>query len=135
MRDYVQRWFVAVGLAFGSLNVIVAFGFMEDGQPRLFGGTLGQNMILSVCWAVFAVALLILGVVTRTRSNRLVAMGFLMLAAGKVFVFDLAALSGIYRVGSFLGAALTLLGSAVLLQRVVLRERDEEVEENNKERS
>jgi uncharacterized membrane protein len=128
-------WFVAVGLAFGSLNVIVAFGFMEDGQPRLFGGTLGQNMILSVCWAVFAVALLVLGVVTRTRSNRLVAMGFLMLAAGKVFVFDLAALSGIYRVGSFLGAALTLLGSAVLLQRVVLRERDEEVEEKNKERS
>jgi uncharacterized membrane protein len=128
-------WFVAVGLAFGSLNVIVAFGFIEDGQPRLFGGTLGQNMILSVCWAVFAVALLILGVVTRTRGNRLVAMGFLMLAAGKVFVFDLAALSGIYRVGSFLGAALTLLGSAVLLQRVVLRERDEEVEEKNKEQT
>ena len=128
-------WFVAVGLAFGSLNVIVAFGFMEDGQPRLFGGTLGQNMILSVCWALFAVALLILGVVTRTRGNRLVAMGFLMLAASKVFVFDLAALSGIYRVGSFLGAALTLLGSAVLLQRVVLRERDEEVEEKNKEQS
>ena len=129
-------WFVAVGLAFGTLNVTVAFGFMEDGQPRLFGGTLGQNMILSVCWALFAVALLVLGVVSRTRSNRLVAMGFLMLAAGKVFVFDLAALSGIYRVGSFLGAALTLLGSAVLLQRVVLRERDEEVvEEKQKERS
>ncbi|MCK6524108.1 DUF2339 domain-containing protein, partial [Myxococcota bacterium] len=128
-------WFVAVGLAFGTLNVAVAFGFMEDGQPRLFGGTLGQNMILSVCWALFAVALLILGVVSRTRGNRLVAMGFLMLAAGKVFVFDLASLSGIYRVGSFLGAALTLLGSAVLLQRVVLRERDEEVDEKKEERS
>ena len=89
----------------------------------------------TTAWVFFAVALLVLGVVTRTRSNRLVAMGFLMLAAGKVFVFDLAALSGIYRVGSFLGAALTLLGSAVLLQRVVLRERDEEVEEKNKEQS
>lgn len=95
-------------------------------MPRFAGGTLTQEMIRSLSWAAFGGALLGLGVWGRSRPTRLLAMGFLLLAAGKVFLVDLSSLTGMFRVGSVLGAGLTLIASAILLQRVVLRERDEE---------
>ncbi|MCB9794182.1 MAG: DUF2339 domain-containing protein [Alphaproteobacteria bacterium] len=109
---------------FGLLNVVLALAFAEEGHPRFHGGTLTQEMLRSLSWALFGGGLLVLGVVRRNRGTRLLGMGFLMLAAVKVFFADLWTLEGMFRVGSVLGAALTLLASAVLLQKVVLSESD-----------
>lgn len=107
---------------FVGLNVEVSLAFAEDGIPRA-GGTFGQEMFRSIIWAVYGGILLGLGVWRDNSGTRLLAMGFLLLAAAKVFFWDLWDLEGMFRVASVLGAAMTLLGSAVLLQRVVLRQR------------
>jgi uncharacterized membrane protein len=49
---------------------------------------------------------------------RMGAWGLLGLAAGKVFLFDLAALTSVYRVGSFLALGLLLLAAAFAYQRM-----------------
>jgi uncharacterized membrane protein len=107
-------------LAFALLNLELALLFAEDGMPRFAGGSLGQEMARSISWGLFGAGLLGLGVQVRRRWLRLFAMAFLVLAAGKVFFVDLWDLEGMWRVGSVLGAALSLLGSALLLQKVVL---------------
>ena len=117
---------LVVVLAFALLNLELALFFAVDGVPRFHGGPLGQEMARSISWGLFGAGLLGLGVQTGRRWLRLMAMAFLVLAAAKVFFVDLWDLEGMWRVGSVLGAALSLLGSALLLQKVVLRLQPEE---------
>jgi uncharacterized membrane protein len=65
-----------------------------------------------------APAPLIAGLRRGSRTMRLGAFGLLGLAAGKVFVYDLAALTSVYRVGSFLALGLLLLAAAFAYQRM-----------------
>jgi uncharacterized membrane protein len=49
---------------------------------------------------------------------RMGAWGLLSLAVGKVFLYDLAALTSIYRVASFLALGVLLLTAALAYQRM-----------------
>ncbi len=85
----------------------------------LDGGAVQQGQLqLSALWSITGVAGLILGLRHGWRPVRLAAFGLLGLAAGKVFMYDLAALTSIYRVGSFLGLGLLLLVGALAYQRM-----------------
>ncbi|MCP4809831.1 MAG: DUF2339 domain-containing protein [Proteobacteria bacterium] len=131
----VTRWIrtAAVIAFFMLLNLEVAIAYAVDGQPNFSNGTLAQEMVRSMSWAMFGASLLSLGVWQKVRGTRLLAMGFLLLATMKVFFVDLWDLSGMWRVGSVLGAAVALLGAAILLQRVVLRNEDEPADEPTRE--
>jgi hypothetical protein len=74
--------------------------------------------LLSALWAVVGVAVLVAGLL---RDDALLRRGALLLLAvtvGKVFVFDLASLTSIYRAGSFVALGLLLLAGGFAWQRI-----------------
>ena len=88
---------------------------------RLSGESLVEDMTYSLSWGVFALALLGIGLVRRSRPTRIGAILVLMLTIGKVFLHDLWQMGALYRVASVVGLALSLLAMSFLIQRFILR--------------
>jgi hypothetical protein len=76
-----------------------------------------QNLSLTVLWTVYAVILLVIGMVKRWRLVRLGALALLAIPIIKVFVYDVFALERVYRIVAFVGLGILLLVSAYLYQR------------------
>jgi uncharacterized membrane protein len=72
---------------------------------------------ISVGWTVYGTALIVAGIVRRYAPIRYLAIALLALTAAKVFLFDLSALGGIYRIIGFVGLGVFLLLGAWLYQR------------------
>jgi uncharacterized membrane protein len=72
---------------------------------------------LSILWAVYGTALIVVGIVRRYRPVRYLAIALLSITILKVFLSDLYQLGGIYRVAGFLGLGVFLLLGAWLYQR------------------
>jgi len=83
------------------------------------GRRLKRDLTLSVAWGVYALGLLVLGMWRESRALRFVSLGFLLLTVAKVFLYDLAALEGLYRILSFLGLGVSLILVSLLYQRFV----------------
>lgn len=98
---------------FYSIGAHLTFNF--------FSSSLAQDLTYTIAWGLFAVAMLIAGLVFRARAARIAALILLLVTILKCFLHDLARLGGLYRVGSLLGLALSLVIVGVLLQRFVLR--------------
>src|SRR5882672_3892962 len=75
----------------------------------------------SLVWLAYALALLGLGIASRQTMLRYASLAVLVIAVLKVFLFDMAGLTGLYRVASFLGLGLSLVGIGYLYQRFVFR--------------
>ena len=72
---------------------------------------------LSIAWALYGTALIIIGINRRYAPVRYLALALLALTVGKVFLVDLSALGGIYRIIGFMGLGLSLLLGAWLYQK------------------
>jgi uncharacterized membrane protein len=72
---------------------------------------------LSVAWALYGTALVIVGIQRRYAPLRYLAIALLLLTVAKVFLVDLSELGGIYRIIGFMGLGLCLLLGAWLYQR------------------
>ncbi len=103
-----------------STGVTVTFGFL--------GGKVGlaENLSYTLGWGIFAICLLVAGIALRSRPARIAAIALLLAASLKGFLLDMSQLGGLYRVGSFAGLAVCLALVAVLLQKFVLAQRDQE---------
>jgi uncharacterized membrane protein len=124
------RWILPSGgtvLLFLLLNIEIADFFSTGLTPtfRFLSATLAEGLSYTLCWAVFAVALLVSGIVLRASAARIAAVALLLVTVFKCFLFDLSRLGGLYRVASFVGLAASLAAVALLLQRFVLRGRKE----------
>ncbi|HSM96782.1 MAG TPA: DUF2339 domain-containing protein, partial [Rhizomicrobium sp.] len=75
----------------------------------------------SVAWLVYGVVLLGAGMRTTQPLLRYAGLAILMLTSVKVFLVDMGDLTGLYRVASFLGLGLSLVGIGYLYQRFVNR--------------
>jgi hypothetical protein len=117
-------------LLFLLLNIEIA-DFYSVGPSITFnlGATLAQDMAYTLGWGVFAVALLVAGIVFHTRAARFAALALLVVTVIKGFLHDVARLGGLYRVASFVGLAICLALVAVVLQRFVLRPHPGDVHE------
>lgn len=113
---------LAMATGFALVNVQVSHAFQDAGPVELGGATMLQGMVRSLAWGGWGLFLLVLGLAVRSRITRFVGFAFLLLAAAKVFVYDLWTMPGFVRVGSLIGLGVTLLVSAVLFNRLVLRE-------------
>ena len=96
--------------------------YVELGFEREFA----RDLTLSVAWGVYAMVLLVLGLWRSVRPLRVAALAFLVLTVAKVFLYDLATLTGLYRVLSFLGLGVSLILVSLLYQRFVIAKKDEE---------
>ena len=132
-RSLRARSLAAAGgtvLLFLLLNIEIA-DFYSIGPSITFNldATLAQDMTYTLGWGVFAVALLVAGIVIHNRPARFAALALLVVAVLKGFLHDLARLGGLYRVVSLVGLAVCLALVAVVLQRFVLRPHPGDVNE------
>lgn len=80
-----------------------------------------REVAVSVSWAVYALLLLALGMRRKQSGLRWASLVLLVIVIGKLFLFDLSELQGLYRVASFLGLAVSLLLVSFGYQRFVFR--------------
>ncbi|HVO50856.1 MAG TPA: DUF2339 domain-containing protein [Thermoanaerobaculia bacterium] len=115
-----------LALLFVLLNLEIADLFAEGRRLTVnpFSSSLAEGLAYTLGWALFAIVLLVAGIARKSRAVRAAALALLVVTILKCFLFDLARLGGLYRVGSFVGLAVCLACVALLLQRFVLR-RDE----------
>jgi uncharacterized membrane protein len=109
-------------LLFLLLNIEIA-DFYSTGSALTFNfltSSLAQELTYTIGWALFAIAMLVAGIALHARAARLAALILLLVTILKCFLHDLARLGGLYRVGSLLGLALSLVIVGVLLQKFVM---------------
>lgn len=95
-----------------SLAIVSAF----DGDELEPGQT--PQVLLSAFWAVAGLTGIVVGLLRDVRLLRLGGLALLLLAAAKVFAYDLSELESIYRALSFIALGLLLLGGAFAYQRI-----------------
>ena len=107
-----------MGMALVLLTLEVRQAFHGE---VLKGGSMAasEKYAYSIAWVLFGTVLLILGILTKGPVLRFSSLAVMLLAVGKVFLYDTAELKDLYRVFSFLGLGLSLLLLAFLYQRFV----------------
>jgi uncharacterized membrane protein len=101
-------------LAFLLLNIEIADYFSAPGSTLTFefSGNFARDMTYSIAWALFALGLLVYGIVKNISAARYAAMGLLCVTLLKLFFHDLAQLGQLYRIGAFVSvAAIAMLAS------------------------
>ncbi|MCU0304862.1 MAG: DUF2339 domain-containing protein [Thermoanaerobaculales bacterium] len=112
----------AVVVVFAWINLAIADAFATGSTLVLSLERLpARDATTSVAWAVYALILLAIGVRTRSGSLRWLSLGILVLTLGKVFLHDLGELEDLYRVGSLVGLAVSLIVVSLIYQRFVFR--------------
>lgn len=122
-RRTMRRWIVGLGVAslfcLLSLGIDQAFtndrlssrGFFADPQRA-------EQVALSVCWSVFALASVAAGFVGRAAPLRYFGLTLFAVVLLKVVTIDLSQVSTGYRILSFIGLGALLLGTSVLYGKV-----------------
>ena len=117
-------------LLFALVNIEVA-DFFAAGRTvtiHLSGRSQAEDLTYTLAWALFAIALLFAGVFFRSYAARLSAIGLLLVTILKAFLYDLAHLTGLSRVGSFVGLAISLALVALAIQKFVRKRSGEDRE-------
>jgi Predicted membrane protein len=78
----------------------------------------GEHYTYSMAWLLLAVAGTIIGIRFEKELLYKAAMLLLMCVVGKIFLFDMAGLTSLWRVASFMGLGLSLLGLAYIHQLI-----------------
>jgi uncharacterized membrane protein len=99
----IRQWFHPEGMELLSVPV-------EDAELWAWSGG----------WLVYGIGLMVLGIRSGLRKLRLAALGVIGLVCAKVFLVDMAGLAGLWRVLSFLGLGLALIGLGAVYRRFVL---------------
>jgi uncharacterized membrane protein len=108
---------LAAGFAFFWLSLEVRHGFRGD---VLLWGTVGETewYAYSMAWLLFAAAALALGLLRHDPWLRRLALAGIALVVAKVFLSDMAELSGALRALSFLALGAALVGMGYAYKRL-----------------
>ena len=111
----------AVVLLFLVLNIEIA-DFYATGPSIMFrfGVSLSQDLTYTLGWLLFGMALLAICIYLHNRVGRVAALALVAVTTVKCFMYDLRSLEGLYRVGSLVGLAMSLVLIAVAMQKFVL---------------
>ncbi len=130
-RASANRWISYLASAISLVGLLLGFWFVNleildffsKGSRIALDDEYGYavKLAFSAGWGVYAVGLLMAGVASKLRPLRYLSLVFLILTVGKVFLYDLAALGGIFKALSFLGLAAGLILVSFFYQRFVFR--------------
>ena len=84
-------------------------------DPETAGNVI--SLSLSALWALYAAALIVLGIVRSSRWPRLAGLGLLAVPVAKLFLYDAFSLGLAYRVTAFIGLGVLLVIGGFLYQR------------------
>jgi uncharacterized membrane protein len=106
-------------LAFLLLNIEIADYFSPPGSTLTFQfrGNFARDMTYSIAWALFALALLVIGILRKVPASRYAALGLLSVTLLKLFFHDLARLGQLYRIGAFIGVAVIAMLASFAYQK------------------
>ncbi len=110
-------WPLLASLATGVVLVASSFEVVRVSALVADDDTI-RGAALSIWWGLWGVALVVIGFWRRVGPVRYVGLALLSVAAVKAVVLDLAGVSQVWRVVSFIGLGGLLLGVAVLYGRV-----------------
>ena len=96
---------------------LAALDFRERFGPVGQGLENARNLSLTALWAVYASALLVVGIVIKSRPWRVAGLALLVVPIAKVFVYDVFLLEQVYRIVAFVGLGVLLLIGGYLYQR------------------
>lgn len=122
----------AMGYTFGGvllfllLNILIADAFTSAEQRFItfqFSGNLARDMTYTIAWSLFALGLMLLGFRFSSKATRVAGIGLLGIALLKLFLHDLASVSGIYRIGALMVVAMIAFVASFLYQRFAERTR------------
>jgi hypothetical protein len=110
---------LATVLAFLLLNIEIADYFSAPGSTLTFqfSGNFARDMTYSIAWALFALVLLVFGILKTRAAARYAAIGLLGVTLLKLFFHDLAQLGQLYRIGAFIGVAVIALVASFAYQK------------------
>ena len=112
----------AIAVVFVWINLAIASWFATGPTLTLsFGDRPAQRLTVSIAWGIYALVLLGIGVARSSVGPRWISMAVLLITIGKVFLYDLGALTDLYRVASLVGLAVSLILVSLLYQRFVFR--------------
>jgi uncharacterized membrane protein len=111
----------AVVLLFLLLNIEIA-DFYATGPAIMFrfGVTVSQDLTYTIGWLAFGMLLLAACIYLHNRLGRVAALVLITVTTCKCFLYDLGSLGGLYRIGSLMGLAMSLILVSLALQRFVL---------------
>ena len=106
-------------LAFLLLNIEIADFFSAPGATLTFqfSGNFARDMSYSIAWALFALLLLVLGIMKKIPATRYAALVLLSITLLKLFFHDLAQLAQLYRIGALIGVAVIAMLASFAYQR------------------
>ena len=111
-------------LVFFLLNIEIADYFSIG--PTLtfsFTGNFARDMTYSIAWALFALALILVGMRIKQRAARYAGVALLGITLAKLFLHDLSDLDELYRIGAFVSVAVILIVASFIYQRFLAPER------------
>jgi uncharacterized membrane protein len=119
IRATLGVYALIAGFAWITLQVRQAF---HPDQMSVIDGSIedAELWAWSGAWLLYGIALMVTGIRGNERLLRLAALGVVGLVCLKVFLIDMADLTGLWRVLSFLGLGLALIGLGVVHRRFVL---------------
>ena len=108
-------------LLFLLLNIEIA-DYYSTGPEILFrfGSSIEQDLTYTIAWLIFGIITLGVGIIWKVRPARVTAVALIAVTAFKCFLYDLGSLGGLYRVGAFVGLAVSLALVSLALQKYVL---------------
>jgi hypothetical protein len=112
-------------LAFLLLNIEIADFFSAPGSTLTFQFSskvssdiiFERDMTFSLAWALFALVLLVIGILRKIPAARYSAIGLLSITLLKLFFHDLARIGQLYRVGALIGVAVIAMLASFAYQR------------------
>jgi uncharacterized membrane protein len=120
----------AISRALGIYALVAGFGWItlqirywfHPRRMSVFEGSIDDAELWSWsgAWLLYGIALMVQGIRVEDKSLRLAALGVVALVCAKVFLIDMSDLTGLWRVLSFLGLGLALIGLGVVHRRFVL---------------
>jgi uncharacterized membrane protein len=128
-RGRRPQWFV---MAAAALGFVLQFAYTVLEIRRIFQGANlaiwrhtpdAELYTYSAVFLVIGIALLAWGILRQSRIVRLVSAGYVLLAVGKVFLVDMAGLTGALRALSFIGLGFVLVGIGLVYQKLVFGQR------------
>lgn len=76
----------------------------------------------SFVWLILAIIILLVGILKENKTLRFVSLGLVLITVTKVFLIDASELEGLYRVFSFFGLGVSLIGLSYFYTKFVFNE-------------
>ncbi len=120
--------------ALGGLALILALAYITLETKRVFQGpimvawslSIAESYAYSAVWLLSALALFVAGIKLARQYIRYAGLAVIVLVVLKVFLWDMSSLEGLYRIASFIGLGLCLVGIGWLYQHFVQKPKEME---------